>query len=204
MYLRYFPTSDAQLALWCKNYKEKIVLYGTALGMTQVEVDLEIALCDKIIDSIDDVEASKAALNSAFKAKETVVKRDGGTLRKTIANHKTEPGYTIAIGENLGIVGSSNDFIPSEYKPEIFVSLYGGKVRVRFVKRGVNGINLYKRTKGDTQWVLVSRVTKSPYLFQPVVLQDNVPAHFEFRAFGVLNDEEIGMASDISEILFGA
>jgi len=30
-----------------------------------------------------------------------------------------------------------------------------------------------------------------------------VPVHLEFRAFGVLKDVEIGMPSDINEILFG-
>lgn len=203
MHVSYFPVSDALLALWCKNYREQIVLNATELGMTPDEVSKEVEICDKIITKIDAIETKKAQLNSAFKSKELTVKNEGGKLRKAIANHKTVSGYTQAIGEDLGVIGSSNEFNPNEYKAEIFVKLYGGNIRIRFLKRGVDGINLYKRAKGQTQWVLVSRVTKSPLLYHPVLAQPNVPEHIEFRAYGVINDLEIGIPSDINEILFG-
>lgn len=203
MYSPYFPTSDGALSLWCKNYKEKISGYASALSMTAAEATAEEAICEKVIDSIAAVEDFKAQLNSAFKAKELMVKNDGGDLKKSIANHKTTPGYTKAIGEDLGIIGSSSEFNPAEYKAEIYVELYGGKIRIRFKKLGADGINLYKRAKGENQWQLVTRATKSPYLFLPVLAQPNVPVHYEFRAFGVLDDAEIGIPSDINEILFG-
>jgi hypothetical protein len=203
MYNPYFPTSDGPLALWCKNYREKIVIHGATLGMSAAQISDEVTFCDKIIDGIDKVETAKSQLSGAFKAKELNVKNEGGELRKGIANHKTDAGYTDAIGEELGIVGSSVEFNPSEFKPELFIELYGNKIRIRFKKLGSDGINLYVRAKGETAWKLVSRANKSPYLYHPVLELANVPVHYEFRAFGVLNDAEIGIASDISEILFG-
>lgn len=203
LYTPFFPTSDGALSLWCKNYKEKITVYSATLGMTAAEVDADVAFCEKMIDSIAAVENFKAQLAGSVKSKEQTVKNDGGNLKKSIAGHKTTPGYTQAIGEDLGIVGSSTEFNPNEYKAEIIVEHYGGKIKIRFLKLGADGINLYRRNKGETAWQLVTRATKSPYMYLPVLMQPNTPVHIEFRAFGVLNDVEIGSPSDINEILFG-
>ncbi|MGL2963602.1 hypothetical protein ACSVH2_07255 [Flavobacterium sp. RSB2_4_14] len=51
--------------------------------------------------------------------------------------------------------------------------------------------------------MLLTRATKSPYDFHPVLTEPNKPEHWEFRAFGVINDIEIGLASDIAEIVYG-
>ncbi|MGV9003149.1 hypothetical protein [Flavobacterium sp.] len=203
MYNPYFPVSDALLALWCKNFKEKILIQGLILNMSPTEIADEVAWCSKIIDKIDEVESLKTQLSSAFKAKDLTITNEGGDLKKGIANHKTNPAYTQAIGEDLGIIGSSIEFNALTFKPELFLELYGNNIRIRFKKLGSDGINLYVRNKGETVWKLVSRANKSPYLYHPVLAQPSTPVHFEFRAYGVLNDAEIGIASDIYEILFG-
>lgn len=202
-HLPFFPSSDGAIALWCKNYKEKIVVHATALGLDATQVNDEVDICNLLIKNIEEVEALKAELSGAVSTKELSVKVEAGDLKKFIANHKTSSGYTQAIGEDLSVIGSTIGFIPADYKAEISLALFGGTIRVKFKKLGADGINIYKRGKGENQWVFVSRATKSPFSYVPVLPVPGVPVHLEFRAFGVLKDVEIGMPSDINEILFG-
>ena len=199
----FFPKADPSLVAWATNYKEKIVLYGVILGMTPAEIDAEIAICDVIITSINGVNAQKTTLKKVIDIRDEVINLQGGELRADIARHKTATGYTEAIGQDLGIIGTSVEFDPNSYKPILTVELFGGNIRFRFVKAGVNGLNIYKRQKGTSNFILLSRATKSPFDFHPTLVEANKPEHWEFRAFGVINDLEIGLASDIVEIVFG-
>jgi hypothetical protein len=100
-HLPFFPSSDGAIALWCKNYKEKIVVHATALGLDATQVNDEVDICNLLIKNIEDVEALKAELSGAVSTKELSVKVEAGDLKKFIANHKTSSGYTQAIGEDL-------------------------------------------------------------------------------------------------------
>jgi hypothetical protein len=199
----YFPQKYADLVLWLTNYKTKLPLYMNELSLTQAEVDEEVALCDKMIEAINLVLTQKNLLNSAINARNESVKDLGTQLRYGVARQKTAKLYTPAIGEDLAVVSSTPEFNPEDFKPGLSVSLFGGKIRIRFTKKEVDGINLYQRQKGSANWKLVSRLTKSPFDYHPVLAVENQPEHFEFRAFGVIKDKEIGLASAIAEIVFG-
>lgn len=199
----FFPKSDSSLVVWATNYKEKIVLHGVALGMTPAEIDAEIDICKAVITAINEVNAQKTTLKKVIDSRDGVIDLQGAELRTDIARHKTATGYTEAIGQDLGIIGSTVEFDPNTFKPVISVELFGGNIRFRFVKAGVNGLNIYKRQKGTSNFTLLSRTTKSPFDFHPTLSEANKPEHWEFRAFGVINDVEIGLASDIVEIVFG-
>ena len=97
-----------------------------------------------------------------------------------------------------------NDGLKIEWGNSNFVNPpYSQKLKEEFVKKGVEGINLYKRQKGQTQWQLITRITRSPFDYEPELLIENQPEHYEFRAFGVIRDKEIGLSSDIVEIFYG-
>lgn len=199
----YFPQKLAELVLWLTNYKTKLPDYMTELDLTQSEVDDEVATCEAMIDAINLVLTQRNLLKSAINGRDTLIKNDGIKMRIDIARHKTAKLYTEAIGEDLGIIGTNSEFNPDTYKPDVSAIPFGGNIHIRFTKKGVNGINLYKRQKGSANWQFVSRATKSPFDYKPVLAVENQPEHYEFRAFGVINDKEVGLPSDIAEILFG-
>lgn len=199
----FFPKAESAIVVWATNYQEKIATHATALGLTPAEVTAEVALCQAIIDAINAANNQKNLYKSAMEARDTTLSFQGGELRLDIARHKVTPGYTEAIGQDLGIVGTFVEFDPATYKPEIFGELFGGSVRIRFRKMGVDGINIYRRPKGSSTFTFLSRATRSPFEHHPVLAEPNQPEHWEYRAFGVLNDVEIGVASDIVEIVFG-
>jgi len=137
---------------------------------------------------------------SAISTKEVNV--DGTNLRLDIKRHKSAAGYTDAIGLALGIIGTDTEFDPNTYKPVITVEPFGNLVNIRFTKNGVNGINIYTRKKGDTNFKLLSRATKSPFKYQPAIDDSGKPIQWEFIAFGVIRDEEIGLPSDSVTFVF--
>ncbi len=198
----FFPTSDPAILIWAMNYKEKIGIHGAALGMTPVEVASEQALCDQIIDSITLIDSRKKQLKSALDGRDSAIEVQGGELRGNIANHKTVSGYTSNIGEDLGVISQSAAADFENFKSKITVTHFGGVIRVKFVKKGTDGINLYRRKKGSMDWSLVGRMTKSPFNYSYSLAVSGQPEHWEFFAFGVVNDEEVGLASDIVEVIY--
>ena len=190
------------LAVWAYNYKIKIGNFASSLGMTPEEVATEIAICNKIIDAINGVFAAKATLKSTVKTRNSIIATEGFDLRKVIKRHKSSAGYTDAIGFALGIIGSDSEFNPSTYQPVIKVEPFGKLITIRFAKKGVDSINIYQRKKGDDSFRLLARATKSPFKYQPTMDATETPVHFEFFAFGVIKDEEIGLSSNLVSFLF--
>lgn len=199
----FFPKAESLLVIWATNYQEKITTHATALGLTPAEVAAEIALCQSIIDAINAANTQKNLYKAALETRDNTIASQGGELRLEIARHKVASGYTEAIGQDLGIIGTASEFDPTTYKPVIVGELSGGNVRIRFKKVGVDGINIYRRQKGTSTFTFLSRATKSPFEHQLVLSEPNKPEHWEYRAFGVIDDVEIGIASDIVEIVFG-
>lgn len=199
----YLPTKDSELLAWLNNYKTKITTHATALGASAALVTQEKAWCDAMISAINLIETKKQELKSAVAAKDTAFQTQVGALRIEIARHKLHTNYTTAIGQDLGIIGIHTEFDAATYKAKITAEIFGGFVRIKFVKRGVDGINLYHRKKGEATWIFLARDTKSPYDDHIVLETTNQPEHWEYRAFGVLDDAEIGLPSDIIEVVFG-
>jgi hypothetical protein len=198
----FFPKAITLLSAWAHNYKTKIVIYASALEISDEELATEIAICDKIIDSINDVIGLKAGFKSGVNNRNDIINVDGTNLRLDIKRHKSAAGYTDAIGLALGIIGTDTEFDPNTYKPVITVEPFGNLVNIRFTKNGVNGINIYTRKKGDTNFKLLSRATKSPFKYQPAIDDSGKPIQWEFIAFGVIRDEEIGLPSDSVTFVF--
>jgi hypothetical protein len=199
----YFPNNDATLLLWAQNYKAKIATLGAGLGLTAADITAEQSLCDELIEKITNVQTAKSAAASAVTQKEASIQTAGGALRVNNGRHKKATTYTAAIGEELNIVGTANSIDVNTYKAKISAEKFAGYIRIKFSKLGADGINLYHRKKGETQWGFLARDTKSPYDDHIELTAAGQPEHWEYRAYGVINDDEIGQASDIVEVVFG-
>ncbi len=199
----FFPAYDNELLAWAINYKDTIDLYAAPLGMSPDEVAAEIADCEALIDSIKNINAIKAQLHAAKENRDAVIASRGSHLRAKISQHKTSLSYSSAIGEALKIVQHSTAIDYSNYKANLRAEIYAGHIRVRFFKKGVDGINLYCRKKESEDWNLVSRITVSPFDHLFALETPHQAEHIEYRAYGVVKDQEVGIASDIVEIIFG-
>lgn len=146
----------------------------------------------------------KNTYKSILTKRNNTIKQVKKKFQKRIAQHKTSAGYTKAIGLAMGIVVSKKVFDAAKYKTSLNVRMEGNKVAIRFMKLGVQGINIYFRKKSGDAWNLLSRATRSPFEFTSTVKNSNQPELWEFMAFGVINDKEIGLASDITDLIIGS
>lgn len=199
----FFPSNDDRLLTWATNYRDTIESFASTLGMTPEEVVNEKTNCDAVIDAVRSVSTIKGQLKAAKDHRDDIIATNGGSLRAAISHHKTAPGYTNSIGETLQIVSRSASVDFANYKAKISTELYAGHIRIKFTKKGVEGINLYNRKKGSSNWLFVARITKSPFDHNFALEVNNQPEHWEYRAFGVVSDLEVGIASDIVEIIYG-
>jgi len=125
-------------------------------------------------------------------------------VRKKVTRIKAHKNYTDAMGRELGIIGTTTTFDATGYKPFLSVEVTGGLVGIKFQKKGVDGVNIYCRRKGEVSWRFLARDTRSPYDDHIKLENPSQPEHWEYRAYGVVNDMEIGQPSDVVEVIFGA
>ncbi len=200
----YIPRTDAERITWLNNFKDKIAQFGPGLGLSAPEISSAQGNCAAVIAKINAVGTAKTALASAVTAKNAADTNEISLLRTVIGRLKTHTTYNDAIGESLAVISSSTAFDPLQYKAEIKVKVEGNVVRISFFKKGVDGVNIYNRRKGAAAWTFLARDTKSPYDDHIVLQTPGVPEHYEYRAFGVIDDTEIGQPSDIAEVVYGA
>lgn len=199
----YFPSTNAGAVVWLTNYKEQIAILGPVLGLTAAEVTVQQNAVQKLIDAINDIEAKKMALASSVQGYKTAQNTYLSPLRTEIARFKTSAAYTPAIGQSLGVVSTSTGVDEATYKCKFTAEHFGGFIRIKFVKAGVDGVNIYHRQKGQIEWKFLARDTKSPYDDHITLQTPGQPEHWEYQLFGVIDDQEIGLASDIVEVVYG-
>lgn len=199
----YFPDAEGEQATWAATFGQKILIHGPTLGKTAAESDALKDKAEKFVELVINVQQKKSQLKAAVDEKNLGYATYIKPLRTEIADFKTNPALTSEIAGELGIVGGDTSFDPATYKPEIKGSLFAGAVRIKFTKKGVDGVNIYHRKKGELVWKFLARDTKSPYDDHIELATPGTPEHWEYQAYGVIDDSQIGLASDIVEIVYG-
>ncbi len=199
----YIPQSDADLSIWLNNYSKTLPTYAAALGLSDDDVVNAQKWCKLIIDAIAASTAAQAAARQAVADKETSITTNVPLLREGIQLGKKGKGYTEAIGKALGIVapGDTPDF--DAYKTVLNAQVFPGHVTVKFTKKGVQGVNIYGRLKGENNWTKLAYDTFSPYVDNRPLGTSGVPETRENMGIGVVHDAEVGQMSDIVQVVFG-
>jgi len=200
MFKDYLPTGDGQLVIWLTNFQTKITTYGAGLGLAAGDITDLTNLCGNAIETIDEAEMKKNEAQNAVAAKETFKKDEFPGLRNAIKRMKTSGSYTEAIGQDLGIIGSDSA-LPD--KPGLKAKARVNDVELSFTKKGLDGVNVYARLKGEASWTFLSRDTHSPYNDSRPLANAAIPETREYMCIGVMDDEEVGDPSDIVSVIFG-
>lgn len=200
----YLPSNDAELLIWLRNFNTKAAMYGNDLGLSTKDLSEFDAQSNSLSEAVQDVATKKEEV-----AKSVAFKNEQRTsflnrLRKEIARIKAHKNYTEAIGQELGIIGSKRSFDPATFKPKPKADVSGGMVRIKFQKKGIDGVNVYRRRKGEVEWQFRARDNNSPYEERIQLENPAVPEHWEYRLIGVIKDVEIGQPSDVVEVIVGA
>jgi hypothetical protein len=194
----YYPPILAQRPEWHTNFAAKLALYGPALGLTTAQVNNGVAdnlyLAHGLGDWISAVREFGPAATGALRVLESGTGGDAFTFTAftapplpTLPSGVTEvlpgaltrtfglvqvikglPGYTEAMGLDMGIVGSElvppppGDVPPPELTPTLIPGDANQYVRLKFFKRGHEYVVIQSR-RGGGAWEELTQSNKSPY-----------------------------------------
>lgn len=199
----YIPAKESDKVDFFDNMLQKADAEGAVLGLSAADItDIKTA-CTNSKAAIKNYSDGATTLQKLKAAKDTQLKTDAKNIRAIVKKMKSSTAYTEAIGKNLHIIGEDPTIDYSSYKPSIKATVMPGRVRIDFIKGGLDGLHIYTRLKGQASWTKLALDTYSPYEDNRPLTTIGQPEHREYMAIGVLHDEEITQQSDIIEAVFG-
>lgn len=186
----WMPASMPEQLILVTNFKLKIGGYTARLGLTPAQVTFVLSLCDAIIGACNAAEAARASSLAMTAWREAVMTGDPvgtpvapapvfpvvGEVEYTCGSLTqfkrfrdiivASAGYTLEIGEDLGIVGAEISPRPSGDLKPVFksVTASGYTVTINGSMQGMDALRVEYATKGGA--------------FQPVAFLTNTPAGF--------------------------
>lgn len=200
----FIPRSDPQLCLWLDNYSKRIGMYGAKFGLSPDEITAQQKWCAELTEAIKTDDQKHKEWRAAVKVTREAKKSSLAAVRAMIERIKHLPGWTPTIGQAMGVVKKAPP--PTEVdtiKPKLQVVTEAGQVKLKFTRRPLDGINVYMRRKGQKQWQLLARATRSPFIDPTALLFPNTSEIREYRAMGVRKDKEVGQPSEIVVVVVG-
>lgn len=225
------PRADADLALWLTNFSTSFETHAAALGFTEAEVNsvkADTAMVNFLVG--DFVPTYKSAFQSRTSFKNRVISGPAGAvavavpgppstgpapaavapgivarLRLLVQRIQLSPGYTEAIGIELGVAGpesgpSAPDASP---KPTLKARSNGpGTVQVDFSKERFDGVFIESRRAGEAEWQSLGLDSYSPYIDDRPPAEAARPETRQYRARYMLRDQPTGEWSDIVTATF--
>lgn len=190
----YIPDREGQLIIWLENFIVKIGTHGATLDLDPAEISELQDRAQAIIDAINLTTQKKDQWKAQVETKNTTKGDNTTFITSKVTQFKEEETYTPAIGDDLGVIGPEQGFDSLTYQPTLTVqNIQQGRL-LKFSKSETDGVNVYRRPKGGTEWTFLAMDTKSPYLDSEDFAS---PTEVEYKVVGVIDNEEIGVDSDI-------
>jgi hypothetical protein len=194
----FVPQADAELRAWLLNLSTTIATNGSDVGLSADEIAEMQSQTNTIISAIDMAATKKGEAKRANDDKESKKKAKLKPIRDRIAVLKKNAGYTEATGKLLGVVASEVSSDPSLMKPTLTATTSVAGVTVSFDKGQSQGVNIYGQRGAETIATFLARDTYSPYVDNRAKLANGEMR--KYHAIYVIDDEEVGQASDIISI----
>gem|GEM_PF-801752 len=124
-------------------------------------------------------------------------------IRMDTNNLKSTRGFTDGDARTLEVATHSGSFDPDTYKPHLTAASMPGRVEITGKKTGADALNLYVRRKGEADFrLLAAKRSRFPFDDTAPPVTAGQPEEREYRAIGVLGDDEIGQPSDIVSAIY--
>ncbi len=217
----WFPSTEGQRLVWMQNFLAKIGGYQATLGLaagdiTAITNDLTaytymINLAGMFKTKAQDVTAYKNLMadgngpsgayptNSVLPAAPTVVQFGVVARLSALVNRiVAAPNYTLAIGEDLGIVAPAPPDDPADPKPTASAqSLANSQVQVTWTKGAFTGVIVESQRASEVTWTLLAQDYFSPYIDTRAPLVAAQPEVRRYRLRYLQGDTPTGSYSDI-------
>jgi hypothetical protein len=200
----YIPSKREPRRAWLQNISEKAAAQVVAGGGTAPVATSLTTAADALIAAYDNTDSAKTTYEG-IKAMETDTEATQlGIIRNILTTLKVLPNWKSSGADAQLQASSSNSQLdPGTYKPVISVELKGGLITLEFKKKGVDALAMYGRLRGTLGWTKIGIDTSSPYIDGRPLATPGVPEIREYMARGMLDDEEIGLESDIVSLTYG-
>lgn len=216
----YLPRTLAELAIWFANWAAKLQVYGTGLGASAAEKAQATLDATNVLVIANSLAGYRTFLQNWTEFKDLMIFAPIGTgvpvvptppaapifgigtlaaivARTQLLNERlrSSGGYTVAIGEDLGIVGPA---VVELTKPENVTAKAqpGSDVRIGYQKGGFAGVAIYRKRGNETQFTLLAIDTNTPYMdtSEPLVAGQPETRTYRLRLYD--GDAETGDYSD--------
>ena len=216
----YWPTSIAEQLILMANFLVKIPVYGATVGLTPAQVTAAEALCEAFIGAVQSTEQSKTTMQAMTQWRDGILYGEesssatpqapvfpvvGATLypegvvkrfMKLRDQIVAAPGFTTAIGEDLGVIGAET----SKPAPESVIPVLkaetstGYWVNLAGSMQGMDALKVeYSRNGSD--FTTVAFLTNTPQGIQITPQTPNQPEKGFIRAKFIKKSEEVGQYS---------
>ncbi len=204
IHMDFIPTKRGDLYLWWKNIHDKIEEEGPKFGLTVAQIAAIKALAAAQMALMEATDAAADVLEGARTAEKTGKATNTATIRMMIRNWKSTPGFLGSTSEGvLRVTGPESTFDPDTFKPTLSLSIVGGQIKGDFTKGECDSVNYYCRLRGTAVWTRLGSDPRSPLWDRNPLANPNVPEVREYMIIGVIDNEEVGVPSDIVSIVFG-
>lgn len=193
----YIPRRKAEFILWLKSFVAIVVANDNHYGINKEVIKILQELAEIYgVDITTEIDLLNKKLEQ-FKKSARDRKAVENVCRKIAQGIKSSLDYTDDVGRKFDILAPDNPFDPDTFKPVLKLKKKDHGVEVSFNKSETDGINLYRRMTGETDFTFISRDTNSPYIDNKDI---TAPVKIEYYAMAVIDDEEIGLESDTAKI----
>ena len=197
------PHSYKNLRDWLKLQLDEVGNIASQCGMSSSEIITYLASPTLLHPKVAEIVALMESLEEKTNDLEPLLAMHLPLMRRAIARAKTHPGCIPSIVLQMQWKGESQEFNEETARPNINLTAMNGRVKVEGNKPGFEAYNLYCRIKGQVAWKPKAiRKRKFPYYDEDPLAVPNTPEVREYMAMGVINDEEIGVPSEIKEVVY--
>jgi hypothetical protein len=199
----YIPTKRELRKAWLQNLSNKAAAQVAAGGgPAQTGTDLK-SEADAIIAAYDGTDDARTTYEGKRSQEEQADLARLPKIRRLLTALKVLPTWKSSGADaELQASAVSSGFDPNSYKAEITVSIKGGLITLDFKKRGVDGLVIYARLRGTQGWTKLGIDTSSPYIDGRPLAVAGVAETREYMARGMIDDQEVGLESDIVSLTY--
>jgi hypothetical protein len=199
----YIPPKRNDRYRFYKNISSNVVGEAVKFNAAAGDATAVKAIADNIIAKMEATDTASDALDAARLLENGAETAGLPQLRAKFRNWKTLPGWAASGSEGvLELAGPSTTFDPNSYQTTLTATLVPGGVKLTFPKKGVEGVALYMRIVGTTNWVKIGSANHSPFTDHTPLAHAGVPETREYMARGLVNDAEIGTDSSAVSVTF--
>ncbi len=188
---------------WHENYMKKLEEHQAVLGITPEKLAQAQADSATVRTEIDETEQAKQAFSARVNQRNTTLSGIEARTRADANLIKASPGYTEAIGIDLGIVGEEAGLPSSleDVKPEVTITMMPGRVRHDWKKLKFTALVVYRMRGNETTWTKLDIDFKSPFDDEDANLVAGVPELRKYKYVYLLDDVEVGTALELSVVV---